>query len=131
MIIGVCYILSGVFVTDPYAMFDNQQTFHGIIHGIVGAVVFSLSAAACFVLRQRFCGDAAWKSLSVYSLVSGIAMVVLIVLMKVGQLQPGFFHEYAGLVQRCCLLLSYVLVFLVSEGMIGGGDKAVAVDRSA
>ena len=117
MIIGICYILSGVFVTDPYAMFDNQQTLHGIIHGIVGAVVFSLSAAAFFVLWRRFRVDTAWKSLSVYSLVSGIAMVVLIVLMKVGQLKAGFFHEYAGVVQRCCLMLSYMLVFLISVRM--------------
>ena len=53
-IMGACYFLSGPFVTDPASMFDNQLTLHGTLHGIFGAVVFSLSAASCFVFWRRF-----------------------------------------------------------------------------
>ena len=114
MIIGISYFLSGPLVTDPQAMFDNQQTLHGIIHGILGALVFSLSAACCFVLWRRFRVEEEWKSLSAFSFAAGVAMTVLIVLMKIGQLQSGLFHDWAGLVQRCCLVIFYVWVFLVS-----------------
>ena len=116
-IIAVCYFLSGPFVTDPMAMFDNQQTFHGTVHGVLGAIVFSLSAAGCFVLWRRFRVDEAWKSLSAFSLIAGIAMTVFIVLMKIGQLQAGLLNDYAGVVQRCCLMISYAWIFTVSLKM--------------
>jgi len=117
MIIAVCYFFSGPFVTDPAAMFDNQQTVHGMVHGILGAIVFSLSAAVCFVLWRRFRKDEQWKPLSAFTLAAGIAMAVLIVLMKAGQLRPGLLMDYAGTVQRCCLLVSYAWIFAVSLRM--------------
>ena len=116
-IIAVCYFLSGPFVTDPMAMFDNQQTLHGVLHGIFGAIVFSLSAASCFVLWRRFRIDRDWKSLSAVTLIAGILMVVLIVLMKIGQLQTGLLSDGAGVVQRCCLIIYYVWMFAVAFRM--------------
>ena len=114
MIIGVCYILSGPFITDPMSMFDNQQSIHGILHGIFGAIVFSLSAACCFVLWRHFRVDDVWKPMAVFSLIAGIVMVVLIVLMKIGQLQTGLLSDWAGAVQRCCLIISYMWIFAIS-----------------
>ena len=113
-IVGIGYVLSGVFVTDPQAMFDNQQTLHGVIHGVVGAVVFSLSMVCCFVFWRRFRMEAQWKPMAVFSFMAGVAMAVLIVLMKIGQLQVGLLHDWAGVIQRCCLLISYVWIFLLS-----------------
>jgi len=117
MIIGLCYCLSGLFTTDPQAMFDNQKTLHGTIHGIVGAAVFSLSAICCFVLWRRFRAEEKWKSLSALSFIAGVSMTILIVLMKIGQLETGFLHDWAGVVQCCCLLISYVWIFLISFKM--------------
>ena len=117
MIISVCYFLSGPFVTDPAAMFDNQQTLHGVIHGILGAVVFSLSAAVCFVFWRRFRKEGAWKPLSAFSLICGVVMFVFIVLMKVGQLQSGLLSDWAGMIQRICLIISYIWIFTVSVKM--------------
>lgn len=117
MIIGVCYILSGPFVTDPASMFDNQQTLHGTLHGIFGAIVFSLSAASCFVFWRCLRINGKRKPLSAVSLIAGIIMAVLIVLMKIGQLQTGVLHDWAGVVQRCCLITSYALIFTVSLRM--------------
>ena len=116
-VIGVCYILSGPFVTDPFSMFDNQQSIHGVLHGIFGALVFSLSAASCFVLWRRFRTDEQWKPLSTISLLAGVIMAVLIVLMKIGQLQTGLLNEWAGAVQRCCLMTSYAWIFAISYRM--------------
>jgi hypothetical membrane protein len=117
VIIAVSYFLSGPFVTDPMAMFDNQQTPHGIAHGIFGAVVFSLSAASCFVLWRRFRADERWKALSAITFISGILMVALIVMMKIGQLQSGLLSNLAGVVQRCCLIIFYAWLFTVSLKM--------------
>lgn len=117
MIIGVCYFLSGLFVTDPMSMFDNQQTVHGILHGIFGAIVFSLSAASCFVLWRRFRVDEMWKPLKNFTLIAGIVMIVLIVLMKIGQLQTGLLSDWAGMVQRGYLILSYAWIFTISFRM--------------
>jgi len=117
IIIAVCYMLSGPFVTDPASMFDNQQTPHGTAHGIFGAIVFSLSAAVCFVLWRRFRMDETWKPLAAFSLAAGIVMAVLIVLMKIGQLQTGILHDWAGVVQRCCLITSYAWIFTIALRM--------------
>jgi len=114
IVIAVCYFLSGPFVTDPMSMFDNQQTLHGTLHGIFGAIVFSLSAVCCFVFWRRFHVDDKWKPLAAFTLIAGIVMVVLIVMMKIGQLQTGWLSDWAGVVQRCCLILSYVWIFTVS-----------------
>ena len=117
MIIAVCYFLSGPFVTDPMSMFDNQQTFQGTMHGILGAVVFSLSAACCFVLWRRFRIDEKWKPLAAPTVIAGIAMVVLIVLMKIGQLQTNLLSNWAGVIQRSCLIISYAWIFTISIKM--------------
>jgi len=117
MVMAVCYFLSGPFVTDPASMFDNQLTLHGTLHGIFGAIVFSLSAAVCFVLWRRFRVDADWKPLANFTLAAGIAMVVLIVLMKIGQLQAGLLYDWAGAVQRCFLIMSYALIIAIAFRM--------------
>lgn len=114
MIIAVCYFLSGPFVTDPMAMFDNQQTIHGILHGIFGAIVFSLSDACCFVLWRRFRVDEKWKPFATPIFIAGIVMAVLIVLMKIGQLQTGLISDLSGVIQRCCLIIFYVWLVIIS-----------------
>ena len=116
-VIAVCYFLSGPFVTDPLSMFDNQQTLHGTSHGIFGAIVFSLSTAVCFVLWRRFHIDEKWKPLAPFTLIAGILMAVLIVLMKIGELQAGLLRDWAGVVQRCCLMISYAWIFVVAFRM--------------
>ena len=117
MVIAVCYFLSGPFVTDPASMFDNQQTFHGVVHGILGAIVFSLSAVCCFILWRRFRADEKWKPMAAFTLIAGIVMVVLIVFIKIGQVRTGLLSDLAGLIQRCCLIISYAWIFIISFRM--------------
>jgi hypothetical protein len=38
-------------------------------------------------------------------------------LMKIGQLQTGVLNDLAGIIQRCCLIISYALIFTVSLRM--------------
>jgi len=124
LIIGVCYILSGIFVTDPVSTIGSQQSITGILHSIFGAIVFSLSAAVGFVLWQRFRVDKEWQSLTTPVLVLSIVTVTLIILMKVAELLTGsILNDWVGVIQRSCLIVHYVLIFIVSLKMKSLGQK--------
>jgi Protein of unknown function (DUF998) len=59
-IIGIGLVASGPFTTDPSTLF-GQVSVHGIVHGVFGAVVFSLAPISCFVFYRRFRSDPAWR----------------------------------------------------------------------
>jgi len=111
LIIAACYFISGPLVTDPAAMFDNQQSVQGFLHGIFGALVFALSPVCCFVFWRRFRVDANWEHLRRWTLLAGIVMVVTVVLMKVAQPLTSPLNAWAGLIQRCSLVVFYVWIF--------------------
>src|SRR4051812_19913630 len=55
-IIGLGLMASGLFATDASALGSPVST-HGIIHGILGAVVFSLAPVSCFLFSRSFRRD--------------------------------------------------------------------------
>jgi len=116
-IIAACYFISGPLVTDPAAMFDNQRTVHGFLHGIFGALVFSLSPACCFVFLRRFRADAAWRRMRPWTLLAGIVMALVVVLMKIAQPLPSPLNPWAGLIQRCSMLTFYAWVITFALGL--------------
>ena len=54
IIIAISYFFSGPFVTDPGTIFTHQKSIHGIIHGLFGAVVFTLMPVTCWVFLKQF-----------------------------------------------------------------------------
>ena len=60
LICATCLIVSGPFVMDPLSTPPDQMSWHGIIHNILGAIFFSLSAVSCFVFFRRFRDDPKW-----------------------------------------------------------------------
>ena len=117
MIIAGCYFISGPLVTDPLSMFDNQQTFIGMLHGIFGALVFALSPVCCFLYWRRFRADPRWRYLHPWTLAAVILMVGTVVLMKVAQPLTSALNPWAGLIQRGSLLTFYAWVFAFSVGL--------------
>jgi hypothetical protein len=112
-IIGVSLMASGPFVTDPSALFD-QHTVHGLVHGVFGAVVFSLAPASCLVFSRRFRRDPAWRGLASWSLTVGVALVVGVIVLKVAQ-QPGsVLFAGRGVVQRVVLVTFMGWLFTVA-----------------
>jgi hypothetical membrane protein len=109
--IAVSLLLSGPFVTDPATIF-SQMSMQGKIHGLFGALVFSLAPVSCLVLQRRFRHDSRWRSLAGWTLAVGLVLVVLVVLMKLAQL-PTPLHPWAGLVQRTHLVtyLGWIFAF--------------------
>ncbi|RKR12732.1 DUF998 domain-containing protein [Arthrobacter oryzae] len=110
---GVSLIVSGLFATDPSAMFD-QASAHGVVHGIFGAIFFTLAPVSCFVFYRRFRSDRAWRPLAGWTLAAGVLLTVGIGLLKVSQ-QPGSgLFEWKGLVQRVILVTIMAWIFAVA-----------------
>jgi Protein of unknown function (DUF998) len=110
-ILGWCILLSGPFVADPapVAVYSREATWHGIVHGILGAVAFTLMPASCFVFYRRFRKDRQWNSLATWTLAACVVIVSAIVLLKIAQLGP--LHRLAGLFQRIALVAFFGWMF--------------------
>lgn len=113
-IIGVCLILSGPFVTDPggVVMSSPGATWHGVVHGIVGAIAFTLMPLSCFVFYRRLRSQPAWSSFARWSLTVCFVIIFGIVLLKLAQL--GVMHGLLGLFQRVLLVAYFGWIFVLA-----------------
>lgn len=107
---GVSLIASGPFTTDPSAMFA-QATAHGVVHGIFGALFFTLAPVSCFVFHRRFRSDPAWRPLAEWTLAAGVILSLGIVLLKISQQPESGLFEWKGLVQRTTLITVMAWIF--------------------
>lgn len=114
VIIGVSLIASGPFITDPSAIF-GQSSLHGIVHGIFGAIVFTLAPLSCFVFYRRFRIDPAWRTLAGWTLASGLILTVGIAVLKLSQQTGSSLFEWKGLVQRVLLVTFMAWIFAVAS----------------
>ena len=105
-IIGLSLIASGPFITDPSVMF-NQSSIHGIIHGIFGAIAFSLMPVTCFVFFLRSRRDASRRAFAWWTLAIGVFLVIGIGFLKVSQFPQSNLFIWKGLIQRI-ILISYM-----------------------
>jgi hypothetical membrane protein len=84
-VFGIALIVAGLFVTDPSLGYppgthsSGAQTLHGTIHGVAGLIAFSSIAFASFVMARRFAGDPNWKGWELYSIVTGVLVIVFFI----------------------------------------------------
>ena len=84
-IFSVALIVAGLFVTDPSLGYppgthgSGPQTLHGTIHGLAGLIAFSSLPIASFVMARRFAGDPNWKGWALYSVVTGVLVLVFFI----------------------------------------------------
>ena len=109
---------SGPFTTDPSALF-TQVSVHGIIHGIFGAVVFSLGPISCFVFYRRFRRDPTWRAFAGWTLGAGAALVVGIVVLKISEFPVSGLFAWKGLVQRAVLITFFAWLFAFAARLWG------------
>jgi hypothetical protein len=106
-IVGVALLGSGPFVMDPIWILFPQMSWHGKVHSLLGAVVFSLGPASSFVLARRFRVDPEWRSAYGWTLVAGVVMTAAVILLKVATLPPpappNALSAWAGLIQRVAI----------------------------
>jgi len=110
-ITGVCLIVSGPFVTDPggVVVYSPGATWHGTVHGVAGAIAFTLMPLTCFVLYRRLRIRPAWTGFAKWSLAACFTMVAGIVLLKLAQL--GVMRGLLGLFQRIVLVTYFGWIF--------------------
>jgi len=110
---GVCLMVSGPYTTDPSAL-SGPPTTHGLVHGIFGALFFTLAPVCCFVFYRRFRSDPAWRPLAGWTLAAGVLLSLGIAMLKISQ-QPGTgLFEWKGLVQR--ILLVTIMGWIFAAG---------------
>jgi len=115
-IIGFSFLVSGPFVTDVAATPRDQMSLHGILHGIFGALVFSLSPISCFVFWRRFRQDPNWQPLKGWTLAVGIITTAAVILLSAAiktQVIPNVFTPWTGLIQRMVIIpyLTWIFFF--------------------
>ena len=113
-ITGVCLILSGPFVTDPggVVMGSSDATWQGAVHGIVGAIAFTLMPLSCFVFYRRLRSQRAYSSFARWSLTVCFFIIFGIALLKLAQL--GVMRGLLGLFQRLLLVAYFGWIFVLA-----------------
>jgi hypothetical membrane protein len=84
-IAGLGLITAGPFVTDPVLGYPpgfpsvGPPSLHGTIHNTASLIVFVAIPAACFLLGWRFARDPASRVWAVYSVATGVLILVFVV----------------------------------------------------
>ena len=112
-VIGVSLMVSGPFTTDPSAA-GGPVTPHGVVHGLFGAVVFTLAPVSCFVFYRRFRRDPTWRPLAAWTLAAGVVLTLGIGVLRFSQVPEAGLFGYKGLVQRVVLVTFMTWIFAVA-----------------
>lgn len=72
---GAAFVLAG-FKTDP-DISGGPQSWHGLIHGIAYLLIVFSILPSYFFLWRRMRRDPLWRGHGLYTLITGVAMVVL------------------------------------------------------
>src|SRR6266702_3112477 len=122
-VFGVSLIVAGLFVTDPSLGYplgthgSGPQTLHGTIHGVAGLIAFSSLPIASFVMARRFAGDPNWKGWALYSIVTGVLVVMSFIAATVVSAldESGVFPgSPTGLLQRIGIIAGWGWIALMA-----------------
>jgi hypothetical membrane protein len=119
--IGVGLLLSGPFVMDPAGTPPAAMSWHGLIHGVLGAIVFVLMPIVCFVYLKRFGRDARWRGLWPATLVLGTITAVADLVFTLATKVPALVTlttPWAGILQRLVLIPFMAWVAVFASGLI-------------
>ena len=114
LILASCYFFFFFFVTDSGTIFTQQKSVHGIIHGVLGAIVFLLMTVSSWTFLKLFKKEKAFKSLkNVTFLVAIILTLSLIAFTYVTKVptSQNIFQNMNGLFQRLALIPFMVWLF--------------------
>lgn len=119
---GLLLIIAGIFITDPGQGYPvgvaplANPTGHGIIHALSGLAIFIVVPIAAFVMIRRFAGDPMWRGWALYSLLTGLVMIVSFFLSQL----PGA-SVLAGLLQRVGIIAGWFWVSLFALALLRKG----------
>lgn len=118
--IAAGYFFSGPFVMDPASTPLAEATFHGTLHGILGAIVFVMMPITIFVFWRRFRAEPKWQFLQGWTLVLGIICAAVDIYFSIVSKIPILLtsqSRWIGLIQRGVIVPFMVWVFVFALGM--------------
>ena len=119
-IIAIGYFFSGPFIMDPTGTPLAETTFHGNLHGILGAIVFVMMPITIFVFWRRFHSDPKWRFLQGWTLGLGTLCaavdIYFSIISKIPILLTSQSH-WVGLIQRGVIVPFMIWVFVFALGM--------------
>jgi Protein of unknown function (DUF998) len=119
-IIALGYLLAGPFVMDPPGTPPYAMSWHGIIHGVLGGIVFTFMPIVCFVFLRRFARDANWRWFRMGTWFAGLVTAAAVVLLSAGTKAPALIDAFApwdGLIQRAAVIPFMAWVFAFALGL--------------
>jgi hypothetical membrane protein len=112
MLLGaVGMIVAGIFSWQMVNGEPKETPLH-----VVGAILFFFcSSAGLVLLSRRLAADARWRDLSGYVLTTGIAMLIMFVVMGWFAIDDGTpLHPWAGLLQRVVVCIWFACLFVLA-----------------
>ena len=106
-IIATGILLSGPFVMDPMGTLQAQASVHGLVHGILGGIVFLLMPISCMVFYRHLRTEPKWQTFSKWTLTMGIILIATLTLFTFATKIPSLqiiFRDWFGLLQRLVLI---------------------------
>ncbi len=119
-IFGISLVAAGLLVTDPLLGYPpgapSTPTLEGALHMLFSLFAFAALASACLGMARRFARDRARRGWSLYSAVTGVAVVLLFVTTSaVAALDP---EGPAGLIQRITIVTGWGWVALLAVRLL-------------
>ncbi len=119
-IVGIGYLMSGPFVMDPAGTPRAAMSTHGLVHGVLGAVVFVLMPIIPFVFLRRFRRDTAWRSLSRPTVILGTITAATDIAFTIVTKSPDLMTmsaPWTGLLQRLVIVPFQAWVVVLALGL--------------
>ena len=119
-LVGLGLFGAGIFTTDPIFGYPSsaplvlaQYSFHGHLHDLFSLLFFVGLPAACFVFCRRFAtlGERGW---AVYSILTGLGILVTFVLAAIGFDQNPSLVNFAGVFQRLSIIIGLTWIALLA-----------------
>jgi hypothetical membrane protein len=120
---ALAMIAAGIFPTDPAlgyppgAVPPVQPSSHGMVHGLAGAIVFTILPITCFVVTRRFIGNAAWRGWALYSFLAGAVMLVFGILSIAAaplSATGQWPNAPIGILQRVAIIVGFTWISLLA-----------------
>ncbi|NOT03239.1 MAG: DUF998 domain-containing protein [Anaerolineales bacterium] len=124
-LVGIGFLLDGLFAIDPGLDFPPgvtpTKTVHGTIHEFAGLLTFVSLTALCFVFAKRFKADAKWREWEKVSRLAGflipITWIVTSVLVSLDY--AGIYpNAPGGLFERISLVIACLWLSMTAYKMI-------------
>jgi hypothetical membrane protein len=117
---GIGLFGAGIFTTDPIYGYPPdaplilaQYSMHGHLHDLFSLLLFAGLPIACFVFCRRFTtlGKYGW---ALYSILTGLGMLVTFVLAGMGFSQHPGLVNFAGVFQRLSIAIGFIWIALLA-----------------